>query len=206
MVMPNNSPAQISAGTIDGELNGGTNVVLTTVGSLTNGTGSITVDPGAAISWTTGASLTMNAVNDIIIGAPITATNAAAALFLNAGQNLGQNASSGAISVANLAVTSVGLVQLNAANSVTTLAGSVSEISQGFQFNNTAAALTVGTDVGGSKLSGITTNGGPISLTTTTSGAITLTGAVNAGTGSQATVTLTSAGSPSRAARSPPTC
>ena len=166
---------------------GPTNVVLTTEGTTGTATGNITVDAGAPITWTSAATLTMNASGSILVNSAITNTTSTnAALTLVAGGGVSQSAN-GIISVSNLSVAATNDVNLNAANAVTTLAGSVLGGGSNFVFNN-AAPLTVGA-VGGR--SGITTNNGGITLTTTSKSGLTLAANLNAGGG---TVTLNSAG------------
>ena len=121
-VTPTGGGAQISNATIDGELNGGTNVVLTTEGTGTpgTGTGNITVDAAAAITWTTTATLTMNSAGAISILAPVSGTTGT--LILNATGGTVSQTTPGTISVSKLSVTSLGAVNLSLANQVTTLA------------------------------------------------------------------------------------
>ncbi|HET6196276.1 MAG TPA: filamentous hemagglutinin N-terminal domain-containing protein, partial [Acetobacteraceae bacterium] len=192
-VTPNAAGAQISNITIENALDGliseagPTNVVLTTEGTTGTASGNITVDAGAPITWTSAATLTMNASGSILVNSAITNTTSPnAALTLVAGGGVSQSAN-GIISVSNLSVTATNDVNLNAANAVTTLAGSVLGGGSNFVFNN-AAPLTVGA-VGGR--SGITTANGGITLTTTSKSGLTLAANLNAGGG---TVTLNSAG------------
>jgi hypothetical protein len=91
----------------------------------------------------------------------------------------------------SLSVTAVGPVLMTDANQVGTLAASVTGAGNAFTFRNDSLDLTIGT-VGG--VSGITTNGGAITLQTTTSGNLILSQPVSTGSSSVSTVTLNSAG------------
>ena len=90
----------------------------------------------------------------------------------------------GSIIVANLRITAGGSVTLTGANDITTLAAVVSGAGQAIQFMD-VNSFTVGTVDG---VSGLTTNGGTISLTSGIGGTITLTNAIASG---NAAVTLT---------------
>jgi filamentous hemagglutinin family protein len=96
--------------------------------------------------------------------------------------------SGGSITANALAVTAANAVTLSGDNAVGTVAASVTGAGQGFSFNNTSKALPID-NVGA--VTGITTNGGNVLLSTTSSGNIALNQPVNVTTG---TVTLNSAG------------
>src|SRR5947207_4194503 len=98
-ISPNASPATVANTTIQNALNGGNNVILTTIGSPNSGveTGAITVN--ATISWTTATTLTLNAAGNIAINAAIAGSDAGSVLALNAGDSISQTA---AISVGTL--------------------------------------------------------------------------------------------------------
>ncbi len=95
-------------------LNGGTSVTEQTTASRTGGSGDITV--ASPITWTGGASLTLNPVNNLTVNAPITfgGTAGAASLNLIAANALAINA--------NVTVKGIGAVTLDyATNAVTNL-------------------------------------------------------------------------------------
>ena len=79
-----------AASTINGALNGGTNVTLLTTlttasgpGTVSNGSGDINVN--AALTWSGNSTLTLDAYHSIYLNAPVTATGANAGLVLNYG-------------------------------------------------------------------------------------------------------------------------
>ena len=196
-VTPSGTGAQIGNAIIDDELDRGVNVVLTTEGTIGPNAGNITVDTGAPITWGSGATLTMNASGGIIIDAAITGTTnisvGAATLSLNAlgAGGITQDAVNGAISVGNLAVSSVGPATLGAANAVGTLAATVTGTGNSFAFRDDSTALTIGgvSVAGGPTINGVTTAGGQIYLATTTTGGITANAAITSNGGSIAIVT-----------------
>jgi filamentous hemagglutinin family protein len=89
--------AVINAGALQGTLNAGTDVTITTTnnGAAGGGIGDITV--ASALTWTTAKSLTLNAAHDVVINAAIVATTVPAtltgsAIVLTAGHNVLINA------------------------------------------------------------------------------------------------------------------
>ncbi|WP_369943478.1 MBG domain-containing protein [Xanthomonas medicagonis] len=79
-----------AASTINGALNGGTNVTLLTSlttasgpGTVSNGSGDINVN--SALTWSGNSTLTLDAYHSIYLNAPVTATGASAGLVLNYG-------------------------------------------------------------------------------------------------------------------------
>ncbi len=95
--------------------------------------------------------------------------------------------SSGSVVVGSLAINAVNAVDLTGANAIGTIAAAISGSGKGFALNNTATGLTVDTAAG---MTGISTNNGAVSLTTTTSGSQTINQNISVGTGA---VTLVSA-------------
>jgi hypothetical protein len=89
-------------------------------------------------------------------------------------------ATGGIVDPGSLAISSAGPVTMANANTVDTLAASITGAGNGLVFNNTANPLTVGAVSG---ISGITTNNGNVALTVTTSGGLTIVNAIGAGSG-----------------------
>ncbi|MFA5916267.1 MAG: filamentous hemagglutinin N-terminal domain-containing protein, partial [Burkholderiales bacterium] len=157
---PNATGANIDVATIEGQLNGGTSVTITTADAngLGGDAGNITLTP--AISKTTGldASLTMIAAGTITTTGAISSTSNKLNVTMRANDNTaGQNDQN----------TAVGDVLLGGA--VTTNGGFFQ--GSGVNFNNTGGAIT-------------TANG---NVTLTQTGNVTIGAAVNTGTGTLAT-------------------
>jgi filamentous hemagglutinin family protein len=145
-----------AATTIEGTLNGGTDVLEQTTavgttgsGVVSSGNGEITV--AAPITWTSTATLTLSAFDNIFINAAISGANGS--LQLQATNNITQ-AAGASIAAAILGATSTnGMVTLTEpTNNVATVSGSAP---LGFSFVD-AGPLTV---------DGISASGGPITLT-----------------------------------------
>jgi len=132
----------------------------------------------------TGPLTLTTTAGDLVLNGDVTAPGGA--VTLNSAGGIRQ--ASGLIDPGSLLVNSVGTVSLTGANTVDTVAGRVTGAGASFFFNDTANDLTVGM-LGG--VSGITTNGGDITLRTSTSGDLALNRAVDAGTG---TATLAASG------------
>ena len=86
---PTGVNASVDARVVSATLNGGTNVILTTVGAPGAGNGDITVNAFVSppvfqsISWTTPTQLTLNAAGNISILTPISGSNTGSTLALN---------------------------------------------------------------------------------------------------------------------------
>ncbi len=146
--------------------------------------GTITSSGGGSLTLTTSSG-------DITLSGTETATNV---ILVSAGSIT----ETPPIIASTLSVTAVGPVSMADANQVGTLAASVTGTGNSFLFRNDSLDLTIGT-VGA--LSGITTNGGAVTLSTTTSGNIVLNQPIVAsGATPIPTVTLSSAGAISQAA------
>jgi hypothetical protein len=126
------------------------------------------------VSSAGGLTLTTTS-GDLTLGGPVIASGGTVTLS-SAG---GITEPGGAIDPGSLLIDAAGSVSLPGANTVDTLAASITGSGSTLAFNNTANHLTIGT-VGA--VSGATTNNGAVTLTTTTSGGITLADPVNAGT------------------------
>ena len=182
---PSADTSTVAASVITSNVNGlgaGDNVVVTTTcgaGNTCTGAqaGTITVD--AAISWTTPASLTLNAAGAITINQAISGTNAGSALSLTAGGAITQ-AAAGKIEVGTLTTSSVGGTTLGAANQVGTFAAT----------NTTSGNISLTNSVP-SMLVGVVSQSGGGGVSITNSGGVNLNGTIGAGAG---TVTLISTG------------
>ncbi len=131
------------------------------------------------------ANLTIDAASSFTIDQSISYPNGS--VTLNSPGTITET-TGGAIDPTSLLILSVGSVSLTGANTVDLLAAQITGPGSSLTFNDTATNLAIDT-VGG--VAGITTNGGAVTLSTTTSGNITLNQPIAAGA---AGVMLNSAG------------
>ena len=82
--------ATIDAAGLQATLNGGTDVTITTTNSGAPGIGAGDITVAAALTWTTGKSLTLNAAHDVIVnvGSAITASTAGSGIIMTAGNDI----------------------------------------------------------------------------------------------------------------------
>jgi filamentous hemagglutinin family protein len=122
------------------------------------------------------ASLDATGAGGVTLSAPV---NASRLLIFATGTGGVTQTAAGTITVNDLAISSVGAVDLTAANAALTIAADVTGAGSGFSFRDSATHLTVGnvttsTSEGNATfIFGITTNDGRIALSTTTSGDVT---------------------------------
>ncbi len=135
--------------------------------SLINGVSNLQIDATAGLSIDTPM-------------AKLDSTGAFNRVTLNTNGTLDQTSGS-IINAVELSISSTGAVDLPEANTVSFLAGSVSDIGAAFDFRNDSTSLLI--DQVGSRR-GITTNAANIVLVTTTSGDIGITQSINANNGS----------------------
>ncbi|MFA6899500.1 MAG: filamentous hemagglutinin N-terminal domain-containing protein, partial [Desulfurivibrionaceae bacterium] len=195
----------ISGATLGTNLDSTPVTILSTNGTLGGTTGNIYVNE--AVSWTASNLLTLNATNSIIINANITSTPAAApsgsvtmtagnailfggnitltnngspsgTLTLTAG-NGGIAETTGTITAGALRATSIGSVSFPNANSVTTIAASLTGAGSSFGYEG-ANGFSIG-NVGG--MLGVQTNNGNITVRGNGANAIQIAENVTAGTG-----------------------
>ncbi|HTW50908.1 MAG TPA: filamentous hemagglutinin N-terminal domain-containing protein, partial [Stellaceae bacterium] len=180
-VTPSQTGAQISDGTINSELNGGTDVVLQTTGTSGSANGDITVDTGAVIQWAGGASLTLNAAGNIVIQSGVTISGTSGGLTLYTQNGLNFNPTPASITIDSpISVNSFSVmamypedltVNLNYNGTVVTTAGGGQSYS-GSVFLEQPTTLS---DTGNGFIDfGTGTLDGAQSLTVTTGGTVTL--------------------------------
>ena len=131
-----NDNAIVTTGSIEAALNGGTSVTITTAAAGTNAQlGDITV--ASAISKTAGgdASLTLNAVRDVVINAPIASTSA--------GNQLNVNLNAGRDTTLNSTITTNGGTLTGTASNVNVFPGG--RIQNGVDAAASGATVTVNT-------------------------------------------------------------
>ena len=134
---PGATSADVNSATIVTALNAGSDVTITTAN--TGGGGSGDIDVTAAITWTavgTPTTLTLNAIQDVIVGAAITATNGN--LVAIAGRDVDVNA---AVTATNGNFTSTAANNVNVNAAITTVTGNYSA-NAGVNVNVAAAITT----------------------------------------------------------------
>jgi filamentous hemagglutinin family protein len=163
------------------DLTGVSNNTVDTFGPFVNSGGGLLTFTNAQALATAGTvssagDLTLTTTSgDLTLGGPVIASGGT--VTLNSAGAITEPG--GAIDPGSLLIDAAGPVSLPGANTVDTLAASITGSGSTLAFNDTANNLTIGT-VGA--VSGVTTNNGAVTLTTTTSGGITLAEPVNAGT------------------------
>ena len=193
----------ITAATLTGSSVGGLTLAGTnaigTLGPLSNtGSGDLSITDNAtmtlsgAVSSAGNLTLTTTGVgHDIVLGTSTLVSGTGLIKLISAGAIT--QALAGVVDPNQLLIQAVGPVTMIGANTVDQLAAQVTGLGLSLTFNNTATNLAVDTVT---LVNGITTNGGAVTLSTTTSGNITLNQPIVAsGATAIPTVTLTSAGS-----------
>ncbi|WP_306602540.1 filamentous hemagglutinin N-terminal domain-containing protein [Azonexus sp.] len=157
--------ASIDAAALVAVLNGGTDVTVTTTNNGTPGSGVGDITVAAALTWTTGKILTLNALHDVIVnaGSAITASTAGSGIVLNAGNDVKVNAALVASALGSkIALTAGQDVLVNAALTASA-ANTVLSMSAGRNVAVTSALTATGS---GAKID--LTAGGNASVFTTT--------------------------------------
>ncbi len=173
--------AAITTGTLSGSAAAATLGIagnsIATLGDFTTTTGDFALVDGRALAVTGSVSSagklaleTTGGSFDITLSGSLAASSGTVSL-----NSAGAIRGAGAIDPGSLLILSAGSVSLTGANTVDNLAAHLTGIGSSLTFNNTGNPLTVATvNNGVDSYSGIGTNGGAVTLTTTTSGNLTL--------------------------------